>query len=108
MRQCGRGGIKEFGIRILRSNWHLGGTLALPVSQTTRCYADNAILQSWSDLGYRMLNKPFISADLGSMGDVVQVLAGGPSWLYVIGFGTLCVAAQIALTYTRYVSVLSG
>ena len=32
--------------------------------------------------------------------------SGGPSWLYVIGFGTLCVAAQIALTYTRYVSVL--
>ena len=40
------------------------------------------------------------------MGDVVRMLAGGPSWLYVIGFGVLCVAAQIALTYTRYVSVL--
>jgi Mn2+/Fe2+ NRAMP family transporter len=47
-----------------------------------------------------------LGADLGSMGDVVHMLAGGPSWLYVIGFGTLCVAAQIALTYTRYVSVL--
>ena len=36
MRQRGRGGIKEFGTRILQSNWRLGGTLALPLSQTTR------------------------------------------------------------------------
>ena len=47
-----------------------------------------------------------LGADLGSMGDVVQMLAGGPSWLYVVGFGALCVAAQVALTYTRYVKVL--
>lgn len=31
---------------------------------------------------------------------------GGPSWLYVVGFGVICVAAQIMLSYTRYVSVL--
>jgi Mn2+/Fe2+ NRAMP family transporter len=47
-----------------------------------------------------------LGADLGLMGDVVHMLAGGPSWLYVLGFGVLCVAAQIALTYRRYVSVL--
>jgi NRAMP (natural resistance-associated macrophage protein)-like metal ion transporter len=47
-----------------------------------------------------------LGADLGSMGDVVQMLAGGPRWLYVVAFGVLCIAAQIALTYTRYVSVL--
>ena len=47
-----------------------------------------------------------LGADLGSIGDVVHMVAGGPSWLYVIGFGVLCVAAQIVLTYTRYVSVL--
>jgi Mn2+/Fe2+ NRAMP family transporter len=47
-----------------------------------------------------------LGADLGSMGDVVRMLAGGPSWLYVIGFGGVRVAAKIALTYTRYVSVL--
>ena len=40
------------------------------------------------------------------MGDVVKMLVGGPSWLYVAGFGALCVAAQILLSYTRYVSVL--
>jgi hypothetical protein len=27
-------------------------------------YADNAILKSWTELGYRMLNKPFSSEDL--------------------------------------------
>jgi len=47
-----------------------------------------------------------LGADLGSMGDVVEMLVGGPSWLYVVGFGVLCVTAQIALSYTRYVSVL--
>jgi NRAMP (natural resistance-associated macrophage protein)-like metal ion transporter len=47
-----------------------------------------------------------LGADLGSMGDVVRMLAGGPSWLYVVGFGLLCIYAQVALTYTRYVSVL--
>ena len=36
MRQRGRGGIKEFETGILQRNWHLGGTLALPLSQTTR------------------------------------------------------------------------
>jgi NRAMP (natural resistance-associated macrophage protein)-like metal ion transporter len=47
-----------------------------------------------------------LGADLGSMGDVVRMLVGGPSWLYVVGFGLACVAAQVLLTYTRYVSVL--
>jgi Mn2+/Fe2+ NRAMP family transporter len=47
-----------------------------------------------------------LGADLGSMGDVERMLIGGPSWLYVVGFGALCVAAQIALTYTRYTAVL--
>jgi Natural resistance-associated macrophage protein len=47
-----------------------------------------------------------LGADLGSMGDVARMLAGGPSWLYVVGFGLACVAAQVLLTYTRYVSVL--
>jgi Mn2+/Fe2+ NRAMP family transporter len=28
-----------------------------------------------------------LGADLGSMGDVVRMLVGGPSWLYVVGFG---------------------
>lgn len=47
-----------------------------------------------------------LGADLGSMGDVVRMLIGGPSWLYVAGFGLLCIGAQMTLTYTRYVSVL--
>ena len=47
-----------------------------------------------------------LGADLGSMGDVVKMLVGGPSLLYIIVFGGLCVAGQIALTYTRHVSLL--
>ena len=36
MRQRDRGGIKEFGTRILRSNGRLGGMFALPLGQVTR------------------------------------------------------------------------
>jgi NRAMP (natural resistance-associated macrophage protein)-like metal ion transporter len=47
-----------------------------------------------------------IGADLGAMGAVVTLLAGGPSLLYAIAFGVLCAVLQILLQYTRYVSVL--
>jgi len=47
-----------------------------------------------------------LGADLGSMGDVVQMLAGGPRWAFVIVFGLVCVGMQVLLQYTRYVSVM--
>ena len=47
-----------------------------------------------------------LGADLGSMGDVIQMLIGGPRWPYVVGFGLICVAMQVLLEYTRYVKVL--
>jgi NRAMP (natural resistance-associated macrophage protein)-like metal ion transporter len=47
-----------------------------------------------------------LGADLGSMGDVTQMLIGGPRWPYVISFGLICVALQVFLQYARYVAVL--
>jgi NRAMP (natural resistance-associated macrophage protein)-like metal ion transporter len=47
-----------------------------------------------------------IGADLGAMGDAVELLIGGPRFLYVILFGLLCAALQVVLQYSRYVSVL--
>ncbi len=39
-----------------------------------------------------------LGADLGSMGNVVQMLSGGPRWLFVGAFGLLCVGLQVFLT----------
>jgi NRAMP (natural resistance-associated macrophage protein)-like metal ion transporter len=47
-----------------------------------------------------------LGADLGSMGAVSQMLAGGPRWPYVAAFGLICIAMQVLLKYTRYVKVL--
>ncbi len=47
-----------------------------------------------------------LGADLGSMGDVTHMLVGGPRWPFVVGFGLICVLAQVLLHYTRYVAVL--
>jgi len=48
-----------------------------------------------------------LGADLGAMGDVVQlVIGGGPRLLYVVLFGALCVGLEVFMQYRRYVNVL--
>jgi Mn2+/Fe2+ NRAMP family transporter len=47
-----------------------------------------------------------IGADLGAMGDVVNLVAGGPKFAYVLAFGVFCALLQVFMQYTRYVSVL--
>jgi len=47
-----------------------------------------------------------IGADLGAMADTTGLVLGGPHLLYVILYGTICIALQMFLQYTRYVSVL--
>jgi Mn2+/Fe2+ NRAMP family transporter len=47
-----------------------------------------------------------LGADLGAMGDVVRMLIGGPSHLYVILFGTFCILLEIYVHYASYVSIL--
>jgi Mn2+/Fe2+ NRAMP family transporter len=47
-----------------------------------------------------------VGADLGAMGDAVQLLIGGPRPLYVVLFGGLCALLQVFVQYSRYVGVL--
>jgi Mn2+/Fe2+ NRAMP family transporter len=47
-----------------------------------------------------------IGADLGAMADASRLVLGGPQVLYVLLFAAICIALQIFLQYTRYVSVL--
>jgi Mn2+/Fe2+ NRAMP family transporter len=51
-------------------------------------------------------NTTAIAADLGIMADVVRRLVGGPHFLFVLLFGTICVAMQVLLDYARYVAIL--
>jgi Mn2+/Fe2+ NRAMP family transporter len=44
-----------------------------------------------------------IGADLGAMADASRLVLGGPQVLYVL---IICIALQVFLQYTRYVSVL--
>jgi NRAMP (natural resistance-associated macrophage protein)-like metal ion transporter len=47
-----------------------------------------------------------IGADLSAMADAVNLLIGGPSWLYAIVLGTVCVLASVFMDYQRYVMIL--
>lgn len=53
-----------------------------------------------------MANVINLGADLGAMGSVVKMLAGGPALLYAVFFGALCAVLQIFTNYKRYVSIL--
>src|SRR5450631_429227 len=50
-----------------------------------------------------MANTINIGADLGAMGDAVELLIGGPRVLYVLIFGVLSAVLQVILQYSRYV-----
>ena len=47
-----------------------------------------------------------LGADLAAMGAALQLLIGGNPTLYVLGFGILCIALEVALPYARYAAVL--
>ena len=47
-----------------------------------------------------------IGADLGAMAAALQLLVGGPTLIYVVGFGIVTVLLEAFMRYSRYVSVL--
>lgn len=47
-----------------------------------------------------------IGADLGAMGAALQLLIGGPAFVYVVVFAVLSMLLQVFMQYERYVSVL--
>ncbi|MBS0578155.1 MAG: divalent metal cation transporter [Proteobacteria bacterium] len=48
-----------------------------------------------------------IGADLGAMAEASRLLLpAAPAWLYVLAFGTVCVAGQVFLPHSRYVAAL--
>lgn len=47
-----------------------------------------------------------IGADLSAMADALNLIVGGPSFLYVLGFAMISVGAIVFLQYRRYVKIL--
>ncbi|MBV9571665.1 MAG: divalent metal cation transporter [Alphaproteobacteria bacterium] len=47
-----------------------------------------------------------ITADLAAMGAALRLVAGGPAVAYAIGFGVLCLVAEIVIPYHRYAGYL--
>jgi NRAMP (natural resistance-associated macrophage protein)-like metal ion transporter len=47
-----------------------------------------------------------LGADLGAMAAALQLMVGGPAWLYIAGFAVLSVGLEVFMRYSRYVSVL--
>ncbi len=47
-----------------------------------------------------------VAADVAAMGQSLQLVVGGPSQLYAVAFGVVCLALEIYLSYRRYVSFL--
>jgi Mn2+/Fe2+ NRAMP family transporter len=83
----------------------IGRTTGKGIAANIREHYPNWILQSIVVL-LLIANMINIGADLGAMGDAVNLLLGGPRFLYVAGFGVLSAVVQVAMKYSRYVSVL--
>ena len=47
-----------------------------------------------------------LGADLGAMGAALRLLVGGPTLLFTVGFGVLCVSLETFLRYRRYAELL--
>jgi Mn2+/Fe2+ NRAMP family transporter len=83
----------------------IGRTTGRGIAANIRRHYPNWILQGIIGL-LLIANTINIGADLGAMSDAVDLLVGGPKFLYVIGFGVLCAVLQVLMQYSRYVSVL--
>lgn len=83
----------------------IGRTTGKGIAANIREHYPNWILQSVVAL-LLVANIINIGADLGAMGDAVNLLVGGPKALYVVCFGGFCALLQVFMAYTRYVSVL--
>jgi Mn2+/Fe2+ NRAMP family transporter len=43
-----------------------------------------------------------LGADLSGMADAAKLLFGGPAFIYVIGFGLICILGIVFVRYSRY------
>ncbi|BAU09888.1 putative manganese transporter [Leptolyngbya sp. NIES-3755] len=92
------GGIQDISARVGRVTGHgIAGNLR-------RYYP------KWLSLAIAVLmviaNTINLGADIGAMGEAVQLVSGAPAFLFAIAFAILSVVLQITVPYSRYASVL--
>lgn len=92
------GGIQDISARVGRVTGHgIAGNLR-------RYYP------KWLSLALSFLivfaNTINLGADIGAMGEAVQLVSGAPAFLFAIGFAILSVVLQVTVPYTRYAAVL--
>jgi len=83
----------------------IGRTTGEGIAANIRNHYPNWILQSIVT-PLLVANTINIGADLGAMGDAIDLLVGGSKVMYIIIFGCLCAMLQVFLHYSRYASVL--
>ncbi len=83
----------------------IGRVTGRGIAGNMRLYYPPALVRSMVAL-LLVANIINLGADLGAMADAVTLLAGGPSILYVVAFGALCVALEVFMRYRRYSSLL--
>jgi len=90
--------IQEISARIGRTT---GGGIA----GNLRRHYPNWLLQTIVLLLF-LANTINIGADLSGMADATRLLFGGPAFLYVFAFGSICILGIVFVQYSRYVMVL--
>ena len=83
----------------------IGRTTGKGIAANIRSHYSNAVLQCVVFL-LVIANTINIGADLGAMADALRLLIGGPIFVYVFSFATLCATLEVFIRYSRYVSVL--
>ena len=91
------------GIQMLsaRIGWVTGEGLAANIGKMFPRWLTSVLVGSLV-----VANTINIAADIGAMAEAVRLLVGGPTSLYVLGFGSLCIITQVLFSYERTVRIL--
>jgi Mn2+/Fe2+ NRAMP family transporter len=92
-------------VAIQQISARIGRTTGKGIAGNIRRHYAPWLLQSIVALLF-IANTINIGADLGAMGDALELLIGGPQLIYVVSFGMICAILQVFMEYTRYVGVL--
>lgn len=91
------------GIQMLsaRIGWVTGEGLAANINKV--CPRWLSVTMIWLLVAANTIN---IAADIAAVGEAIRLLIGGSLALYVLGFGALCIAMQLCLSYECSVRVV--